>query len=293
MKYNNYIKKISKQRWDKESFRYTGYNFFCSSEWMSITSKVFIIKNYFYEISFNNKIIFLPIQKSGKRIYSNFVGYGGFLTNDKITVDELNEIIKITENKTGAKFIRIKFSPSSIINTLDIHKELTSIIKIDPFEKDECGVILSKDIRYIIRNIDKKNIAIRTLLPSEITRAHHLHKATMKRVGAMYNTPVELFKRISKSKNAYFLGAFNKGILHAASIFLYDKNVMYYWWNMSDMFGRKKHLNHLLIKEALVLAKKRGLQQFDMASSHTESLRIFKRSWGAKEMPFFLIEKCD
>jgi lipid II:glycine glycyltransferase (peptidoglycan interpeptide bridge formation enzyme) len=281
------IKEISQNVWNQKAKSVQGYTFFCSNEWLSLTKKIFILKNHFLIILNNKVITYVVVQVDNNNLgYSAFIGYGGLITNEYISNKLVEQIYDLIEKYLGISMVRVKCSPfiKKISYTSEVDKTLAIKIKSD--------YLPGKKVRYSLRKVNSNLLFIRKLKLKEIDKLYDLYIDTSLRVKSVYQTPKKLFKLMLSMKNVCVLGVFNnEEKFHAVSIFMYDKQVMYYWWNMSDEIGRKEYHNYMLIYYAIKLAIKKNLLWFDMATSHSLTLELFKKAWGAKEVPFIFIQK--
>lgn len=279
---------LSSKKWHAVARTLTGYTFFSSEEWLEMTAKIFKLKNYFFCIRKDTRAFYVSVQQDTSASYSNFIGYGGFITNDEMTFLEFKECCLLLNAELPFPIVRMKCSPRTSLALADMPIEYTSILDMS---QDGGSFILSKKIRYALRKIEAANIVVRPLKKEEVLTAYDLYLKTAARVGSAYRTPIELFESLFICTTAYGIGVFNDDVLHAASIFMYDETTMYYWWNMSDEQGRKANYNYLLIEQAILFARKKKLRWLDMASSHSRSIRLFKKNWGALDKPFIFLDR--
>lgn len=283
------IKEISQKTWNQKAKSVQGYTFFCSNKWLSLTEKIFILKNHFLVVLNNKATIYVVVQVDNNNLgYSVFIGYGGLITDEYISNKLVEQIYDLVEKCLSISIVRVKCSPfiRKILSTSGVNNTLAIKIKSD--------YLPSKKVRYSLRKINGNLFYVRKLKLKEIDKLYNLYIDTSLRVKSAYQTPKKLFKLMLSMKNVYVLGVFNNDEkFHAVSIFMCDKQAMYYWWNMSDEIGRKGYHNYILIDYAIKLAIEKNLSWFDMATSHSLTLELFKKAWGAKEVPFIYREKIN
>ncbi len=280
------IKELTIKDWYSRTVGLSGYTFFSSMEWVSLTAEIFNLTNHFLVISDSGALIYTIVQVDKNGLgYSTFIGYGGLITDNIISDTLTKRIYRLIEDYLRLKIIRIKDSPFIEKTSCDANTKNTSAIKIDT------GYVPNKNIRYFLKKVNYNVVSIRKLESNEIDSMYDLYLDTSLRVKSAYTTPKELFKSMFTMKDVYILGGFDeKQKLHAASIFMYDNQTMYYWWNMSDDIAKKEYYNYALIYHAIELAVQQKLNWFDMATSHSETLKVFKKSWGAIDVPFLSLE---
>lgn len=281
------INEIDSKTWQKKTKFIQGYTFFNSEKWIEITSKVFGLKNYYFNILDNKNTIYTIIQVDKNKLgYSIFIGYGGLITNECISEILIKEVFRAIEKYLDISIVRIKGSP--FIKKFNHLSEKNNVLAL----KINSDYTPNKKIRYIFNKINNNLFYIRKVKTEEIDELYNIYINTSIRVKSAYQTPKELFKLMIKVEGVEVLGVFDiKEKIHAVSIFMYSNKIMHYWWNMSDEISRKEYLNYMLIGHAIKIAVKKNISWLDMATSHSPELELFKKSWGSTKIPFIYFEK--
>jgi hypothetical protein len=281
------IIEISKKIWLESVKDLPGYSFFSSPAWLEVTANHFSLTNKFLKVERENKPpCYIAIQQKGNIAYSNFIGYGGFISSESIDEDLFGFFVKEIEIRYDISIARIKCHYLSPVLVKSSTQD-TFIFKV-PESEDKTH--FSKKIIYELRK-NPVGLLIRPLAANDSEELYDLYLETVSRNGSSYVTPKDLFKSITEMSDALILGAFVDNKLHAASVFMHDAISLYYWWNMSDTYGLHYRLNYALIKYALNMAISLQVKFFDMASSHSPEQARFKKNWGAKPTPIILFEK--
>lgn len=82
------------------------------------------------------------------------------------------------------------------------------------------------------------------------------------------------------------------GQAHAGVYLISDAKTVYYFHSGGDPLLRSSGATSLLIWEAIQWASEQG-KQFDFEGSMVEPIERFFRAFGARQVPYFGIEKCD
>jgi hypothetical protein len=122
-----------------------------------------------------------------------------------------------------------------------------------------------------------------------------LHRKTLRRQGRNFaHTDAEMTtlhnacRRHDCCKTLLARGA--NGQLHAGAYFIWDKSAVYYYTSGADPALRKSGAGALLVWHGIELASKLGLS-FDFEGSMHEPIERFFRSFGARQVPYFVISK--
>lgn len=83
-----------------------------------------------------------------------------------------------------------------------------------------------------------------------------------------------------------------QGIVHAASLFIWDKNTIYYLCGASDPAFKKSSAMGLIIWEALKRSALKG-KQFNFEGSMVEDIERFFRGFGGELTPYTVISKTE
>ncbi len=87
-----------------------------------------------------------------------------------------------------------------------------------------------------------------------------------------------------------FIAKDSDGRPHAAAYFIWDKSTVYYYTSGADPALRNSGAGSLLVWHGIELASKLGLA-FDFEGSMHEPIERFFRSFGARQVPYFVISK--
>jgi lipid II:glycine glycyltransferase (peptidoglycan interpeptide bridge formation enzyme) len=79
--------------------------------------------------------------------------------------------------------------------------------------------------------------------------------------------------------------------IHSAIYIVWDKDTSYYLWGGGDPAYRSSGATSLLLWEAIKFSKERGLKIFDFEGSMIQPVERFVRSFGAMQVPYFIITK--
>ena len=122
-----------------------------------------------------------------------------------------------------------------------------------------------------------------------------LHKKTWRRQGrAFAHTDAEMMVlhdacfRHNCCKTLLARGA--DGQLHAGAYFIWDKEAVYYYTSGADPTLRNSGAGSLLVWHGIELASKLGLS-FDFEGSMHEPIERFFRSFGGRQIPYFVLSK--
>lgn len=282
------INEISSSDWDKILPELSGSNFFQQTKWLELVVKEFSLSNRYFKIAFSGKNAFICLQCKNNEAYSNFIGYGGPISKNKINACDVEIILKTIENNFGLEMKRVKLFPGQEDAFKDNCwlSEKTSILEIKDWEKK-----ISKNARNSSNSASKNMIDVRMIKKEELGQFYDIYEKTMDRVKSSYKTPMSLFENLFSFKNVYFVGAFNTDSIISASIFLNQGDWSYYWWNASSELGRIENANYLIMFSTIKKLSENGFKFLDMASSNNDKILNFKRKWGAKDVEFFIFAK--
>jgi len=285
------IAEINELAWNKVLIDMENVNFFQQTPWLDLVSKIFgLINRYIQVDTTEGEKIFICLQcNKNNEVYSNFIGYGGFLTYINISSQSLIKILAEIENKLNLKIVRIKLFPGNgieLISKTGWSVQKTSILKMGPNWHDK----IKKETRNAISNAIKNDIEIKNLTPKDIDSFYDMYEKTMDRVDSSYKTPKLFFEKLIQFPNVYFVGAFHDKLLVATSIFLNQGDWSYYWWNASTEYGRKHNANYLIMFSTIKKLQEDNFKFIDMASSHNKGIVEFKNRWGSENEDFMIFE---
>lgn len=226
----------------------------------------------------------LVVTENDTGLFASYMGYGGLFGVDHVEEGDFLELIAAIEMREGKKFERIKLYP--FVELTPAHhssflRKTTSILDL----RRDAGT--NKNTRYEKNKSLRYGTTIRPLQGKDMDAFYAIYLKTAKRVGSFYATPKSLFANILDLDDCFILGGFHENRLIAGSVFLVSGNWSYYWWNASDNTGRKYSANYLIMDTAIEMLRKRKCDMLDMASSHSEAIKRFKKQWGAIDMPYW------
>jgi hypothetical protein len=283
------IKKISSAAWNDVSKRLATDNIFQSLEWLELVAKEFGLRNVFVEIVDTDNNAFLCLQTKDKEAYSNFIGYGGLLSADKLSDDFVDQVISEITLELGVLVKRVKLFPGNVI---DIGSKFwrsgsTSLLRLSVGWENR----VKKKVRNSLNFATRKGISVRNLDLKELGSFYEIYEQTADRVRSPYRTPISFFKSLFTFTGVNVVGAYLGTDLVAASVFLTINNRAYYWWSASSAQGLKSNANYTVLYTAIKDLEKHGITVLDMASSNNMGIRDFKEQWGTETVLFSCYER--
>lgn len=148
---------------------------------------------------------------------------------------------------------------------------------------------MEKETRYCVKKAEENNLTIGQLSNRTIDKFYK----NFKKFGKGYIPKRDEFQALNESlgKNAILLSL--DGL--AGTLILIADQTAYYYYAFSSSLGRKKFAQHLLIWEAIKLAKSLKCQIFDLEGIEDSRYKVtrkwrgfshFKKSFGGKEIAF-------
>lgn len=139
----------------------------------------------------------------------------------------------------------------------------------------------------------RENLVIKYEMDPLVFYQHH--KCSLAAMGVKINYQYSVFERLFKaglSNNAVeIIAAFDQdNALHAALFIVWDSKTSYNLISSIDPRFRSSGASSLIVEAALLSASKR-LQSFDFEGSMNESIEMSFRQFGAKQIPYFTINK--
>lgn len=153
-----------------------------------------------------------------------------------------------------------------------------------------------KDTTESVRTDIKKARKILTLEAChDFESVMDLHKKTWQRQGrAFAHSDAEmlaLHEACMRHKCCQtFIARDSDGHPHAAAYFIWDKSFVYYYTSGADPALRNSGAGALLVWQGIELASKMGLS-FDFEGSMHEPIERFFRSFGGRQVPYFVLSK--
>ncbi len=125
---------------------------------------------------------------------------------------------------------------------------------------------------------------------TSVTEFHWLNLLTCRKHGIPAQALLfhrEVWRRMTQRNLAEFLFADYQGRTVAAVVIFYFNGTATYMYGASDEAQLAVRPNHLLLWEAIVRAKARGMHTFDLGrvSEDNPGLKEFKQRWGAATVP--------
>lgn len=112
----------------------------------------------------------------------------------------------------------------------------------------------------------------------------------MKKVNANYCISLPLIEDLlNDERNAELFLAYYNGKIVSGSIILKSKNNIFYWINASDSVSLKFKQNHKVLSH--IITKYSDIDYINLGGSHSDTLRQFKKTWGAKDFKYYVFEK--
>jgi CelD/BcsL family acetyltransferase involved in cellulose biosynthesis len=143
--------------------------------------------------------------------------------------------------------------------------------------------------RRAVRRAIHSSVEVRRLEAPEVEEFHRLHVGLRKRKYRLLAQPAAWFRSLSREFGEaggwHPLGAFHRGRLIAATIYLRWGRKLYYKFNASDLEFLRMRANSLLLWEGSRLARSLGCAELDLGLSDDDQpgLIRFKRQFGAVE----------
>ena len=122
-----------------------------------------------------------------------------------------------------------------------------------------------------------------------------LHKKTWRRQGSSFaHSDAEMLALhracAERGSCSILLARGADGQIHAGAYFIWDKSAVYYYTSGADPVLRNSGAGALLVWHGIELASKLGLC-FDFEGSMHEPIERFFRSFGGRQIPYFVISK--
>lgn len=251
-------------------------------------------------IDIKDKTYFINLfRNKDKKFQIGAVGYGGIFPFPD-TREEFKNLITILNDRYG-EIVKMVFSPF-----LNIDKEFfdevsigynvssleTAILDLEKYKELSDSMFkgsVRTDIRYSIKN----NVVVKECTKeSEIEEFYIFYKETMDRVGSTYYTPIEMMKElVLKDKTATLLLAYLNDKIISGSIFIKNKNHVFYWINASKFEYRTLRGNYQILKTAIDKSVEDERRYFNFGYSHNENILKTKLGWGCNLEKYFILTK--
>ena len=179
-----------------------------------------------------------------------------------------NKLVKYVESLKSAGF-RINSSPFLPTKTLRIN--------LEPSE-DEIFKNFNEAKRRAVRRAIKNEVTIQ-----ESDNINNLIKIKNKSggfFGFITTYGIDKLWPIFAPQNSTIVLAYdNRNMIIGGVLLLYHNNIAYYWIAGSSKYGKKLFAPTLLVWEAIKLAKKRGMKQFDFIGVWDERIPKDNSTW--------------
>lgn len=148
----------------------------------------------------------------------------------------------------------------------------------------------------IRRNIRKalKNVTVSSDL--SLKAFYEINKKTFTRQSILIPYSESLVKDIdmemvARDQRKIFFAKDSDGNIHSAIYIVWDKDTCYYLWGGGDPAYRSSGATSLLMWEAIKFSKEKGLKIFDFEGSMIQPVERYVRSFGATQIPYFIVTK--
>ncbi|MBD7912894.1 GNAT family N-acetyltransferase [Clostridium cibarium] len=281
-----------------ESFRY--FSPFSCEEFCKSIDKYLSFQYIPCKIELKAKEYFVNLFKNeDDYLQIGAVGYGGIFPFPH-SDDDFKEIIDFINNEYGniskmvlPPFVKVnndffnKVSDKYSISYLE-----TAVLDLEKYKQLSDSMFkgsVRTDIRYSI----KHNVTVRECTSEEdIEEFYIFYKETMDRVGSTYYTPKQMLKELIIDKKAacLLLACLDNKII-SGSIFLQNKNHVFYWINASEYKYRSLRGNYLILKTAIDKAAEEKKKYFNFGYSHNDNILKTKLGWGCELQKYFVLNK--
>lgn len=296
------LEKLSDDEWDKMVPVSPYSSFFHNSLWMNAVCKFVGGESAKILITDKKSSWLVPIY-FGRPWSSTFrigsIGYGGPLPLENLTAScEIRETFEkigmILQKEFQISCSGITTFPWALWSSLSLQSnEVISETQIIPLLGDEEAVftkVLSGNVRTAIRRASEYRIAL--LDEENGEEAYELLKKTQLRVGSCYVTQKSLFLYLLKQRASGIevWGGFDlEQKLVAMSVLLIGNREAFHLFHGWDPDVKITGLNQALIWKMVESSIQKKCSSFNMGESHSESLKIAKKKWGAQPCPILKI----
>jgi CelD/BcsL family acetyltransferase involved in cellulose biosynthesis len=293
-------------RWDDFLAGQKNSTVFHTSAWARVLRDTYGYKPRYYVLEneagqFRAAIPFFLVRSllTGKRLVClPFSDYCSPLGDDVTDIVLLLDSAKKEVDAGTASFLEIKGWQNGVIPAqLSLATRDYNILYTLNLEQgaDILKKRLDDGIKDSLRQASKRGVTVRmTNREEDMDYFYMLHVATRKKLGVLPQ-PHAFFKALFRHMISQHLGFITIGVWEkktiAASIFLSNKDTIYFKFSSSDERYLKKRPNHPVIWETIRYACAEHYKYFDFGrcTPEEEGLREFKSRWGAKEvaLPYY------
>ncbi|MGE6552423.1 GNAT family N-acetyltransferase [Bacillus mycoides] len=282
------------QYWDACMEEYNGSVFHCY-EWGKLMELLPGVQFSPVLIETRDTVVLSPMYVQDGRLLGSLIGYGGpiIIGQDKIDFSVYESIInKKFENKIQKLLLPITINPFQSYSKEKWDYKETYMLDL-PNRFEDLWTSCSGKARTSVRYACKQNVEIRPITVAELDEFYQLYQEHNNSIGASYSFSREFFYHLvlNLQEKILFLGAFLEEELISSSIFIMDKQVLYYWININNTKGKNSQSSYLLLNDAFELAIHNKLKYADLGYSHNKGIARPKIYWGAALKKCFCLKE--
>ncbi|PFI80318.1 GNAT family N-acetyltransferase [Bacillus cereus] len=272
------------QYWDACMEEYNG-SVFHSYEWGKLMELLPGVQFFPVRIETRDTVVLTPMYVQDGRLSGSLIGYGGpiIIGQDKIDFSVYESIInKKFKNKIQKLLLPITINPFQSYSKEKWDYKETYMLDL-PNRFEDLWTSCSGKARTSVRYARKQNVEVRPITVAELDEFYQLYQEHNTSIGASYSFSREFFYHLvlNLQEKILFLGAFLEEELISSSIFIMDKNALYYWININNTEGKNSQSSYLLLNDAFELAIHNKLKYADLGYSHNKGIARPKIYWGA------------
>lgn len=232
---------------------------------------------------FGNRMISMP-----------FSDYGGPIIDNEKNAKKLADLAVDIAKSTKSDFIEIR-SPNSTAAKF-LHKSgfkkrtdyCTFILDLSKTENDLLSK-MEKRTRNDLNKAKRQNLEIREIKDSEeINQFYKIYLANMKNLGSPpqpFNHFFDAFRRFYPNSIRVTICSFEQKPIAAMLMYLHKKKA-HYAFGVSLPNYRTYRASDLLIWDAILWSKNKGVEELDFGRTRFDSgVYFYKKGWGGKEIP--------
>ncbi|MGN4457363.1 GNAT family N-acetyltransferase [Bacillus cereus group sp. MYBK57-1] len=282
------------QYWDACMEEYNG-SVFHSYEWGKLMELLPGVQFFPVLIETRDTVVLTPMYVQDGRLLGSLIGYGGpiIIGQDKIDFSVYESIInKKFENKIQKLLLPITINPFQSYSKEKWDYKETYMLDL-PNRFEDLWTSCSGKARTSVRYARKQNVEVRPITVAELDEFYQLYQEHNNSIGASYSFSREFFYHLvlNLQEKILFLGAFLEEELISSSIFIMDKQVLYYWININNTKGKNSQSSYLLLNDAFELAINNKLKYADLGYSHNKGIARPKIYWGAALKKCFCLKE--
>ncbi|MCU5489867.1 GNAT family N-acetyltransferase [Bacillus cereus] len=282
------------QYWDACMEEYNG-SVFHSYEWGKLMELLPGVQFFPVLIETRDTVVLTPMYVQDGRLLGSLIGYGGpiIIGQDKIDFSVYESIInKKFENKIQKLLLPITINPFQSYSKEKWDYKETYMLDL-PNRFEDLWTSCSGKARTSVRYARKQNVEVRPITVAELDEFYQLYQEHNNSIGASYSFSREFFYDLvlNLQEKILFLGAFLEEELISSSIFIMDKQVLYYWININNTKGKNSQSSYLLLNDAFELAIHNKLKYADLGYSHNKGIARPKIYWGAALKKCFCLKE--